>query len=125
MIRSNSKLEYMGVNHRGRVPGTVNKKSLLAEAELRRLEAEPIAMLVEVYKQSMEAYEADKTNGGGKGAAYLATACAAASKLASFRYPTLSAISIKDLDLDQAESRPMTTREAIEIIKSDPFFPKS
>jgi hypothetical protein len=104
------------------MPGTINKKSLLAIAELERLSANPIEMLNEVYLKAMEAFKDPANN---KNPAYLATALQAASKLASFRYPTLSAVSIKDLELDKIDVKPMTTREAIEIILKDPFLKKS
>jgi len=116
-----SKLEQMGSNHRGRMPGTLNKKSLLAAEELVRLAANPIEMLDAVYHKAMDAFDDPSNN---KNPAYLATALQAASKLASFRYPTLSAVAVKDLDIDDKPNRPLNTRQALEIIKADPFAPK-
>lgn len=96
---------------------------------MERLGINPIEMLNEVYQEAMQSYKSGRgmSDKGDPGAAYLAQALGAAKSLASFKHPTLSALAIKDMkELDEAaKTKPLTTREAIEIIKSDPFNPTS
>lgn len=109
----------------GKPPGSFNKRNLLALHRMDELGIEPIEMLMEVYRESMESYRKQRGYGekSDAGVGYLGNALGAASKLASFRYPTLTAMAIKDMrELeDAAKATPMTTKEAIEIIKADPF----
>jgi hypothetical protein len=105
----------------------IQKKSLLALYELDKRGIEPIDYLLEVYREAMQAYQSGRgyTDKGDAGPAYLANALNAAKTLASYKYPTLSAMAIKDItELDKAEaSKPMTTKEAIKIMQADPFAP--
>jgi hypothetical protein len=43
--------------------------------------------------------------------------------LAKFKYPTLSAVAVKDYNQDPNEREPMTTKEAFEVLKNGPFAP--
>lgn len=103
-----------------------NRLNLLAHADLDRLGANPIEMLVEVYREAMTAYRAGRgiTEKGDNGAQFLAVAGKAAVDLAKFKHPTLSAIAVKDVSENNSDKEPLTTREAIDVIKSDPFAPK-
>lgn len=105
--------------------GRPNKNSLLAHSDMERLGANPIEMLVEVYKEAMQAYRSGRGYGekSDAGSQYLAVAGKAAIDLAKFKHPTLSAVAIKDMSEDSAKA-PLSTREAIDVLKSDPFAPK-
>lgn len=105
--------------------GRPNKNSLLAHGDMERLGVNPIEMLVEVYREAMNAYKTGRGYGekSDAGSQYLAVAGKAAIDLAKFKHPTLSAIAVKDMS-QESEKNPMTTAEAIEVIKSDPFAPK-
>ena len=92
-----------------------------------RLGINPIQMLKEVYDRAISAYDSargysDKSDAG---AGYLSVAGKAAADLAKFKHPTLAALAVKDMTDPKSESKPMTTQQAIEVIKSDPFSPKS
>jgi hypothetical protein len=107
--------------------GVPNKRSMLALYEMQEQGVEPIKMLMEVYRRALSSYDECRglSDKGDSGPAYLAVAQQAASKLASFRYPTLSAVAIKELsELEKTDHRPINTREAIEILKKDPFAAK-
>jgi len=99
------------------------RHSLAAIAEIDRLGVNPLEMLIEVYRLSIEAYKRERglSDKGDAGPAFLSTAQAAANNLASYRYPKLSAIGVKDLSEGESDRPPMTTREAMKIIASDPF----
>ncbi len=103
----------------------IQKKTFMAMYELEKRNIEPIEFLHEVYKRSIDAF--DKCRGlgdkGDSGPGYLAQALGAAKALATFKYPTLTAVAIKDLDDQERIARPLSTAEAIEIIKKDPFAP--
>ena len=111
----------------GRKPGIPNRTSLLATADMDRLGINPIEMLKQVYDEAMEGYRAGRgvSDKADTGAAWLSVARSAASDLASFKHPKLSAVAIKDLTQDSDTSRPVTTQEAIEIMKQDPFAVKT
>lgn len=82
-------------------------------------------MLAETYKLALDAYKSGRgwNDRGDAGAAYLGVAVKAASDLAKFKHPTLSAVAVKDLD--QGESREvLNTAEAVNVLKADPFAPK-
>lgn len=91
-------------------PPSYRRLSMHAILEMERLGINPIEMMFHVYNTALK-----------KG--YLGVAGKAAADLASFRYPTLSAIAIKDMSEDEADESPMTTKEAMEILASDPFRP--
>lgn len=112
--------------------GLPNKKSLLARADMDRLGINPIEYLNKVFVEAMQSYQEAKNpkkNEEGKepyvvigaGAGFLSIASQAASQLASYYYPKLSAIAIKDMTGDGPEAQPLNTKEAIKVIESDPF----
>ena len=105
--------------------GLPNKITLLAHADMERLGINPIEMLKEVYDLSIAAYKtgrgySDKYDAG---TAYLSNAVNAAAQLAKYKHPTMSAIAIKDVSEGPGGKTPMTTAEAVKILKSDPFAP--
>jgi hypothetical protein len=108
-----------------RKKGRGNRLNVLAHADLDRLNANPIEMLVEVYKEAMNAYKTARgySEKGDAGAAYLGVAGKAAVDLAKFKHPTLSAVALKDMT-DQTDKKPLSTSQAIDIIKADPFAPQ-
>lgn len=103
----------------------MGKKTFLALYDMERLNINPIEMLNEVYQESMQSYKSCRgmTDKGDPGAAYLAQALGAAKALAGYKHPTLTALAVKDMtELEEAAKlKPLTTRDAIEIIKNDPF----
>ena len=103
-----------------------NKLSLMAHNDLDRLGANPIEMLVEVYREAMQAYKSGRgiTEKADNGAQFLAVAGKAAVDLAKFKHPTLSAIAVKDMTPESESKEPLTTSQAIDVIKADPFAPK-
>lgn len=103
----------------------IKRHSLLAIYELDRLGLNPIEMLAETYKLALEAYKSGRgwNDRGDAGAAYLGVAVKAASDLAKFKHPTLSAVGIKDLDSAEPKET-INTAKAVEVLKSDPFAPK-
>jgi hypothetical protein len=109
-----------------RPSGIPSKRSFLAIHELDRLEIEPIAMMKLVYDRAMAAFEQERGHSekGDAGAAYLAVCGQMAKALAGFKYPTLSAIAVKDASEASKDSKPLTTAEAVKIIQSDPFLAK-
>lgn len=107
-----------------RKKGRGNRLNILAHEDLKRLNANPIEMLVEVYRESMSAYKSMRgySEKSDAGAAYLSVAGKAAVDLAKFKHPTLSAVALKDVSQD-SDKTPLTTSQAIDIIKNDPFAP--
>jgi hypothetical protein len=97
----------------GRKAGTPNKRTLYLSEILDEAE-NPIQMLVKVFEVSMENAQNSKSP------AHLAIACSAASTLMSYRYPKPKAVSLDSL-FEKSEIKPMTTAQAIAIIKADPF----
>lgn len=113
---------------RGRKPGIPNKTSLLASYDMDRLGINPIEMLKKVFDEAMRSYEEGGKSPDAKidpSAQYLSIARAAASDLASYKHPKLSAVAIKDLTSDSDSAKPVTTQEAIAILKQDPFAVKT
>lgn len=110
----------------GRGGKSKHRLNTLAHADIERLGINPIEMLAEVYRESMGAYRSLRGYGerGDAGPHYLAVAGKAAVDLAKFKHPTLSAMALKDLDSSDAQKDPLSTQQAIDIIKADPFAPK-
>lgn len=106
--------------------GRPNRANILAHKDLERLGLNPIEMLAEVYKEALAAYRSGRglTDKGDAGAQYLAVAGKAAVDLAKFKHPTLSAIAVKDATESEKDSRVISTAQAIDIMKADPFAPK-
>lgn len=121
----------------GRPLGRKNIRSYMAAEEMDRLRLNPIEgalksieELDELIKMNIDAFKAMRgySDRQDQGSAYLANAVrAVATKkdtyltLAKFKYPTLTAIGIKDLSDDSNSKKPLTTAEAIEVLKRDPF----
>lgn len=112
-----------------KTPGAIGKRSLLAIDELNRLGASPLEEIYEALQ-----FAKDKTKKGGNFDAdgksdqsqWAALWLKAASELAVYKHPKLSAIAIKDMAMDaEKEAKPVTTLEAIKIIDNDPFNPKN
>jgi hypothetical protein len=102
--------------------GLPNKKSLLARADMDRLGINPIEYLNKVFVEAMKCYESSiPSDRGDSRAQHLSVASQAASQLASYYYPKLSAIAIKDMTGDGPEAQSLNTKEAIKVIESDPF----
>lgn len=107
-----------------------SKKSLLAHHEMDRLGINPLEMLKEIYDEAREAFKKSSTpyqNDQGNlisppgDAAMLAVAVRAATELAGYKHPKLSAIAIQDLNEREKDAKPMTTEEAMKVIQNDPF----
>lgn len=125
---------------RGRT-GVPNKLSLLAKNDLDRLGLNPIEELhrciqelKELKEEALKAYKEMRGYGekSDAGTQYLANAIKAvsdqaviANNLAKFKHPTLSAIAMKDVSDTSGAKDPMTTAQAIETLKADPFSPQS
>ena len=101
-------------------------RSLMASSELERLGINPIEKLHELAQMNIDAFKSGRgwSEKGDSGPAYLANAIRAYLEMAKFKYPTLSAVAIKDLGSGENTKAPMTTARAIEALKADPFAPK-
>lgn len=124
----------------GRPLGRKNIRSYMAAEEMERLRINPIEgalkaieELDDLIKMNVDAYKSMRgySERQDQGSAYLANAVrAVATKkdtylaLAKFKYPTLTAIGIKDLNDGNSEKAPLSTHQAIDIIKSDFFAPE-
>lgn len=106
---------------------TLGKRSMLAVGDLDRLGCNPIERLIEIAEMNITAFKSMRGYGekGDAGPQYLANATRAYIELAKFKHPTLSAVAIKDIGADNAQRAPLTTAEAIDVLKADPFAPKS
>lgn len=121
----------------GRPLGRKNIRSYMAAEEMDRLRLNPIEgalkaieELDELIKLNVDAFKSMRgySQNGDQGSAYLANAVRAVSTkkdtyltLAKFKYPTLTAIGVKDLTESNEEKKPMTTADAIEVLRRDPF----
>lgn len=103
--------------------GRLQKKSFLAIYELEKRGVEPIDMILDVYKAAMKSYLERHGSQFDPGSPYLSIALKAAERLASYKYPTLTAMAIKDISEADKSAKPLTTAEAIKIIQADPFAP--
>lgn len=122
----------------GRPLGRKNLRSFLAADEIRRLQLNPIEQalnaiqqLDELIEMNITAYKSGRglSDRGDSGPQYLSNAIRATSDkkdtymvLAKFIYPTLSAIAIQDIDQGDNLKKPMTTAEAVNILKNDAFL---
>lgn len=123
----------------GRPLGRKNIRSYLASEELDRLDVNLIQAALDTVKEfdkiadmNIQAFEGNKANNAkyDTGAAYLANALRAVSekaaiymKLASFKYPTLSRVSIKEIrkEEEQITARIISAAEIRQAILDDPF----
>lgn len=122
----------------GRPLGRKNIRSYMASDEMERLKINPIegAMkaieeLDELIALNIQAYKSMRglSEKSDEGSAYLANAIRGVTakkdtylSLAKFRYPTLTAIGVKDLGSNAEERKPLNTEQAINILRQDPFF---
>ena len=121
----------------GRPLGRKNIRAYMASSELERLNINPIEgalqsikELDDIIKLNVDAFKMMRgyTDDSDQGSAYLANAIRAVTAkkdtylaLARFKYPTLTAVAIKDFSENESELKPVNTEEAIKIINSDPF----
>lgn len=105
--------------------GKPNKISLNALTDLDRLGINPIEMLWECYQEAMKSYREGRgmSDKGDPGSQYLAVATKAATELAGYKHPKLSAIAVKDMT-ESDQRKAITTAQAIAILKADPFATK-
>lgn len=120
--------------------GLPKRASLLATKDLERIGFNPIEALVQAHRElddlKAEAFKAYKSMRGygeknDAGVGYLSNAIRAvteqgniADKIARYKHPQLAAIAVKDLSFDSNQKAPISTQQAIDIIKNDPFAPK-
>lgn len=103
-----------------RKPGHSIKRSLLAVYDLERLGVNPIE---EIY-EAMSFAKQKAREGGEDEASWGALWLKAATDLATFKHPRLSAVAVSEIaKSEQDNARPFTTKEAIETISKDPFAP--
>lgn len=105
---------------------TTRGLAILAIDQLERMGLEPIAEIVEALnfaKAKAQAGGNVDENGKSDQSQFVALWLKSAETLAKFKYPTLSAIAVEALN-DPENKKTLTTREAIEVIKGDPFAPK-
>lgn len=109
----------------GRVKNGVNKKSLLAHIDLERLGIEPLENLLETRRIALEAFKSMRgfSEKSDAGVGYLGIVLRADIELLALKYAKMSAIAIKDMS-DNSEKKVISTSEAVDIIKADPFAPK-
>lgn len=99
------------------------KQSLLAIQDIDRLGISPIELLLEVYTLAIEGYKQGRgiSEKVDSGSAWLAVAQSAANNIASYKYPKLSAVAVKDIKDESDSAKPVTTADAIRIMSEDPF----
>lgn len=109
----------------------------MAANELDRLGINPIEealkcvqQLDDLINKNVKAFESMRgfSDRADSGTQYLANALRGVSEksaiymtLAKFKYPTLSAVALKDYTEEKEDLRPINTQEAMKIINSDPF----
>lgn len=131
----------MGSERPNRQKRGIDVRSMMASYELDRLGVNPIEELTrcmnelkDLKNEALAAYKSMRGYGekNDAGTQYLASAikavsdqAAIAKTLAGFKHPTLSAVAVKDVTDSNTSKAPMTTSQAIETLKSDPFAPQS
>lgn len=105
---------------------SVHLKTLTAVKALERLGLDPIAEIYEAMCFAKEMAKAggniNSENGTTDQSTFVNAWLKGAVDLARFRYPMISAIAIQDLTERGDSAKPMTSIEALEIIKKDPFL---
>jgi hypothetical protein len=106
-----------------RKPNAFKRTSLMAISDIERLGLNPIEMLAEVYNLALKGYKEGRgiSEKADNGAAWLAVARQAADNLASYKYPKLAAMAVKDMTDPANEAKPLTTAEAVKVLEQDPF----
>lgn len=111
----------------------------MAAEDLDRLNINPIEEAIKAAKElddmkalALEAFNKHRGHGeaNDSGTQYLASAIKCITEraaifvtMAKFKHPTLSAVAIRDVTDNNEAKEPMTTAQAIDIIKSDFFSP--
>ena len=95
---------------------------IFARAEMNRKGINAIDLLFEVYTLARDGYLQGRGLGdkSDTGSAYLAVAGNAASTLARYAYPTMSAIAVTD-NTQGGNGKAMDVIEAKKVLESDPF----
>ena len=109
------------------IPNTKgNKRDFLAIKDLERLGANPIEEIWEAlqYAKKMTIKGGNWTDKGTDHAVWGGIWLRAATDLAKFKHPTLSAIAMKDMTEDSSKRETLTAEQAMKIIQSDPSYPK-
>ncbi len=125
----------------GRPLGRKNIRSYLASTDMEKLNINPIekaanciqelddliAMNITAFKSGRGLLE--KSDAGSQ---YLSNAIRGVTEkaaiymtMARFKYPTLSAVAVKDFSEKSNNTLPMNTTQAIDVISNDPFFKNS
>ena len=107
-------------------PGSVNKRALLAHHDIERLGINALENLLETRQMALDAYKQMRgySEKGDAGVGYLGIVMRADLEILALKYAKMSAIAFKDLTDRSEERQPLTTAQAIDAIKSDPFSPK-
>ncbi len=101
---------------------------MTAMSDLRRLNINPIDEIWEALQ-----FNKQKTLSGGNyddngktdQSVFAGLWLKAAVDLAKFKHPVLAAIAVKDMkENEQSEALPMTSLQALEVLRRDPFLPK-
>jgi len=103
------------------------RKDALANIRLDQLGLDPLEEVVQALRFNKEmTLKGGNFDNQGKTdqAQFAALWLKAALDLARFKYPVLSAVAVKDLAGTEQSKEPLTTSQAIDVIKSDPFAPK-
>ena len=99
----------------GKGPAPTNRLTLLAKYRLDKLGLDPLDMLLDAINFNKESAIA------GEGAEYAAAWLRGCCELMKYRYPVLSAVAIQDVT-EKSDRQPMTSQQAIEVLKRDPFL---
>lgn len=129
----------MGTERPNRQKRGVDVRSMMASYELDRLGVNPIEKLTqcvaeidELIKMNVDSFKAMRGYGekNDAGTQYLSNAIRGVQEkasiyttLAKFKHPTLSAVAMKDYTDPGKSSEPMSTAQAISVLKNDPFSP--
>lgn len=103
--------------------GAVHKRSLLAHDDLERLGINALENLLETRQMALDAFRSlrgyNEKNDSGVG--YLGLVMRADLEILALKYAKMSAIAFKDVTDRSEDKKPMTTADAIEVLRSDPF----
>ena len=109
-----------------RTKGAKARRTLLAYEDIERLGIDVLENLMQTRKLALEAFTSMRgySDKGDAGVGYLGLVMRADIELLSLKYAKLSAIAFKDLGKENESEKTISTKEAIDIIKSDPLSPK-
>lgn len=108
-----------------RTPGAKARRTLMAYEDIERLGIDVLENLMETRKMALDAYKSGRglSDKGDAGVGYLGLVMRADIELLSLKYAKLSAIAFKDISDNTSSEKTISTAEAVEIIKNDPFSP--